>query len=65
MIYFLFIFIGFGVFATKSFKKGEFLLQYAGDVVTEERAQKLEIKYTKANKGSYMYFFKHAGKELW
>ena len=54
---YLYIFIGFGVFATKDFKAGSFLLQYPGDLITESEADAREQQYAKNLKGCFMYYF--------
>ena len=48
---------GEGVFATKPFKKGDFLLEYKGDLITRvKHARQLEKEYEKEGQGSFMYF---------
>ncbi|XP_052249218.1 uncharacterized protein LOC127858807 isoform X6 [Dreissena polymorpha] len=55
--------IGEGVFATKPFKKGDFLLEYKGDLITRvKHARQLEKEYEKEGQGSFMYFFKYRDK---
>lgn len=54
-----------GVFTTQPFKKGDFLLHYAGDLLNGDEAEKKEKMYNKAKKGSYMYYFIHEGKHQW
>ena len=58
-------FQGWGVFAQKSFEKGDFLLEYRGEVLSEEMAQKREETHKREGKGSYMYYFKYNGKNIW
>ena len=58
-------FIGFGVFTTREFRKGEFLVNYSGELIDVLVAQEREQIYTNDMKGSYMYYFKHTGKDLW
>ena len=57
--------IGFGVFATKEFKTGEFLMEYHGSLLTQKEANALEKKHAKSNEGCFMFFFKHEGKQFW
>ena len=45
--------------------KGSFVVEYDGDLITKEEASKREEQYEKGTYGSYMYYFKHLGKELW
>ncbi|KAH3723716.1 hypothetical protein DPMN_049510 [Dreissena polymorpha] len=50
--------IGEGVFATKPFKKEDFLLEYKGDLITRvKHARQLEKEYEKKGQGSFIYFF--------
>ena len=58
--------MGRGIFAKRMFAKGEFVVEYAGDLMDIGRAKDLEAKYSlDMSKGSYMYFFKHKGKQYW
>lgn len=57
--FFLWFIKGVGVFASKSFESGSFLLQYPGELITEAEADEREKKYTRSSKGCYMYFFEH------
>ena len=50
---------GFGVFTNEEFLKGDFLLHYAGEMITGDVAKKREGHYAKKNKGNYIYYFKH------
>jgi len=60
------LFSGEGVFVTKSFKCGEFLLEYRGDLIRNYgEALKKERKYASADQGSFMYFFKYKNKTIW
>lgn len=55
---------GRGVKAVKSFSKGDFVVEYSGDLVDIGTAKDLETKYSlDASKGCYMYYFKHKGKQ--
>ena len=50
----------------KSFSKGDFVVEYSGDLVDIGTAKDLETKYSlDASKGCYMYYFKHKGKQYW
>ncbi|KAF6029874.1 SETD8 [Bugula neritina] len=50
-------------FATKPFKKGDFVVEYAGDLVELKEAKFREETYQKdISCGCYMYFFSHRGK---
>lgn len=57
----MFIVTGKGVFAERFFKKGEFLLEYDGDLIShKEGGQRLE-KHSK-RLGCYVFFFRSGGK---
>ena len=52
--------------AVKTFNKGDFVVEYAGDLIDIGTAKDLETKYSMdASKGCYMYYFKHKGKQYW
>ena len=57
LIILTYLFSGSGVFTTKFFKKGEFLLEYRGDYVGYSEALKREKNY-KQCQGSFLFFFK-------
>ena len=56
---------GRGVIATKTFCKGDFVVEYAGDRITWEEARKREKAYA-ANPaiGCYMYYFSANGRNF-
>jgi len=47
---------GFGVFASKEFAKGDFLLHYRGTIVLDEPVDTPD---------TYVYEFTHKGKTAW
>lgn len=49
-------FIGSGVFATRSFLKGEFLLEYQGEHVTAKEGERRDGCYS-SEEGSFLFFF--------
>lgn len=54
---------GRGIVCTRDLKKGEFVVEYAGDIIDVASAKERELKYSlDVNKGCYMYYFKHKGK---
>ena len=56
----------FSLQAVKSFCKGDFVVEYAGELIDIGTAKDLETKYSlDASKGCYMYYFKHKGKQYW
>ena len=58
-----FFFTGRGVFAIGSFSKGDFIVEYRGDLISEGEAQKRRI-YNPACSG-FLYAFKLGGKTWW
>lgn len=57
---------GRGVVATRAFTKGEFVIEYEGDLISMTEANKREAKYAEnANTGCYMYYFKHNEQQYW
>ena len=54
--------LGYGVFAFKLFKNGEFLLQYAGELITKEQME--DVSYREEKKGCFLYLFSLAKKEM-
>ena len=51
---------------TRAFKRGELLCEYAGELLTEEEAKRVEEEYQKdPSIGCYMYYFTHQGKRYW
>ena len=57
---------GRGVIANRSFAKGEFVLEYVGELISMTEANKRELKYAKDDStGCYMYYFKHNEQQYW
>ena len=56
-----------GVIATQSFKKGDFVVEYAGDYVTtrEELKHRLADHDKNGRFGSFIYWFRHQGRWQW
>lgn len=55
---------GRGVFATRRFERGEFVCEYAGEMISYKLAKKREEMYSRdASIGCYMYFFEHKSKQ--
>ena len=55
---------GRGIRASRRFAKGDFVVEYAGDLVQESEALLRESEYQDdPTKGSYMYFFEFKGKQ--
>ena len=57
---------GRGVVATRPFRKGEFVVEYAGDLVDLGVAKQREVNYSmNQHVGCYMYYFQHRSKNYW
>ncbi|QQP41767.1 Histone-lysine N-methyltransferase, partial [Caligus rogercresseyi] len=57
---------GRGIQAMRNFSKGEFVVEYAGDLVEIDIAKEREFQYSKDHStGCYMYYFKHNEKQYW
>ncbi|XP_013410514.1 N-lysine methyltransferase KMT5A-A [Lingula anatina] len=55
---------GRGVVATKPFKRGDFVVEYAGDLIDIEEAKRRDAKYATDSKyGCYMYYFVFKNKK--
>ncbi|KAA8592211.1 hypothetical protein FQN60_017666 [Etheostoma spectabile] len=56
---------GRGIFAVKSFKKGEFVVEYHGDLLELAEAKRREAQYAQdPKKGCYMYYFQYQSKTV-
>ena len=56
---------GRGVIATKVFQRGDFVVEYAGELIEDmEEARRREEHYREED-GSYTYYFKHESKHYW
>ncbi|XP_046872650.1 lysine methyltransferase 5Ab isoform X2 [Hypomesus transpacificus] len=54
---------GRGIFAVRDFKKGEYVVEYHGDLVLLADAKKREDRYAQdPETGCYMYYFQYHGK---
>lgn len=57
---------GRGVVTTREFKKGEFVVEYIGELIDQVTAKKREAEYAKdQNTGCYMYYFQHRSHQYW
>lgn len=57
---------GRGVVTTRPFDKGEFVCEYAGDLVTMEEASERERAYSKCHSvGCYMFYFEMHKEKWW
>ena len=54
---------GRGIYATKPFVQGQFLVEYTGDLIDLDEARQREATYNANPKvGSYVYYFHHRGR---
>ena len=57
---------GRGVVASKSFARGDFVVEYHGDLIDIGQAKSRERKYSsKPDIGCYMYYFKFNNRCYW
>ena len=57
---------GRGVIPTRPFVEGEFVCEYAGELIPEEEAVLREEEYLKdTSVGCYMFFFQHKSNKWW
>lgn len=57
---------GRGIVAARPFQRGEFVVEYIGELIDPIEAEKREAKYMKnENFGCYMYYFKHKEQHWW
>lgn len=57
---------GRGVVASKPFTRGDFVVEYSGDLIDIIEAKERETKYAlDKSTGCYMYYFKHNGHQYW
>ncbi|XP_045171126.1 N-lysine methyltransferase KMT5A-like [Mercenaria mercenaria] len=55
---------GRGVMATKKFLRGDFVVEYSGDLISIPEAKERDAKYSKdPTKGCYMYYFQFKNKK--
>lgn len=61
---FVYNFLGHGVFATKEFLAGDFLLEYKGEVIDNAEGERRLSKAAKHE--SFIYFFETSGRQnMW
>ena len=54
---------GRGIVAVKNFNKGDFVVEYAGDLIDVGTARSLETSMD-ISKGCYMFYFEHQGNKF-
>lgn len=55
---------GRGVVATQEFRRGDFVIEYRGDLINDVEAKNREAMYARdQNAGCYMYYFKHKNRQ--
>lgn len=57
--------VGYGVVTTREFSKGDFILEYKGDLLDANEAVRRERQYKSQHLGCFMYYFTHSGQALW
>ena len=57
---------GRGVIATRPFGRGQFVVEYSGELVGVAEAREREYKYAQdPEAGCYMYYFRHGDQQYW
>lgn len=57
---------GRGVIATRKFSRGQFVVEYAGELVGLQEAREREYKYAQdPEAGCYMYYFRLQDQQYW
>lgn len=57
---------GRGIVAGRSFERGEFVVEYIGELIDQAEADRREEEYAKKTDfGCYMYYFKHKEQQWW
>ena len=59
------LFIYCSLQTTRKYTKGEFVLEYAGELILNGDANSREKMYAKDEKGCYMYYFNFNQKNYW
>ncbi|XP_046739034.1 histone-lysine N-methyltransferase PR-Set7 [Diprion similis] len=55
---------GRGIVTTREFRKGDFVVEYIGELIDQNVAKKREAEYARdQNTGCYMYYFKHRNQQ--
>lgn len=57
-----FLFLGYGVFSTEALNEGDFVCEYAGELISLKEGEERELSYTDSD-GSFIYFLKN--KRQW
>ena len=66
LISFDILFQGRGVTSTKRLSKGDFVVEYVGDLIDVKAAKERETKYAMdLSKGCYMYYFRANNRHYW
>lgn len=57
---------GRGIVAGRPFQRGEFVVEYIGELIDQTEADRREEEYSKNSEfGCYMYYFKHREQQWW
>lgn len=57
--------IGRGVVTTREFKRGEFVIEYVGQLLALSESKEKEKQHEADQSGSYMLFFKSCQQSYW
>ena len=55
---------GWGAKAIRALKRGTFVLEYVGEITTEEEGLRRDKKYQEEGRGCYLLYFKFRGRNL-
>ncbi|XP_076452192.1 N-lysine methyltransferase KMT5A-like [Babylonia areolata] len=56
---------GRGVMAVREFQKGDFVLEFTGELISKAKGRRREVQNRRnARVGSHLYFFTHLGRRL-
>jgi len=57
---------GRGIIAGKDFTRGEYVVEYSGELIYVQEARKREAIYSQdTTTGCYMYYFKYGSTHYW
>lgn len=57
---------GRGIVTTREFLKGQYVIEYIGELIDQVAAKKREAEYANDhNTGCYMYYFQYRGQQYW
>ena len=62
--FYIFFYVGYGVFTTNRILKGAFICEYDGELLSYSEGEKRRDMYEDKD-GNFVYFFEHNGSKLW